>query len=175
MLRDNTSRRRDVKSADVITFMLWQSVWFWRSCSSNIIRVGLCYLCESCLSYSRLVVHVNYVTLCTCYVAVRPSALIADSSSATLICRLSSALLSHVAFSRTWSSVCSMTTRARFEASHYTFHSGVDRMDHTPFIGSSLSNFSLSSWQRWHTTSETGSSHIGLCPDPELPVAMRFT
>ena len=61
MLRDNTSRRRDVKSADVITFMLWQSVWFWRSCSSNI-RVGLCYLCESFLSYSRLVVHVNYVT-----------------------------------------------------------------------------------------------------------------
>ena len=62
MLRDNTSRRRDVKSADVITFMPWQSVWFWRSCSSNI-RVGLCYLCESFLSYSRLVVHVNYVTV----------------------------------------------------------------------------------------------------------------
>ena len=64
MLRDNTSRRRDVKSADVITFMLWQSVWFWRSCSSNI-RVGLCYLCKSFLSYSRLVVHVNYVTMTT--------------------------------------------------------------------------------------------------------------
>ena len=61
MLRDNTSRRHDVKSPDVITFMLWQSVWFWRSCSSNI-RVGLCYLCESFSSYSRLVVHVNYVT-----------------------------------------------------------------------------------------------------------------
>ena len=61
MLRDNTSRRRDVKSADVITFMLWQSVWFWRSYSSNI-RVGFCYLCESFLSYSRLVFHVNYVT-----------------------------------------------------------------------------------------------------------------
>ena len=81
MLRDNTSRRRDVKSADVITFMLWQSVWFWRSCSSNI-RVGLCYLCESFLSYSRLVVHVNYVTpftiapcatfvgLCLCFASV---------------------------------------------------------------------------------------------------------
>ena len=63
MLRDNTSRRRDVKSADVITYMLWQSVWFCRSCSSNI-RVGLCYLCKSFLSYSRLVVHVNYVTMC---------------------------------------------------------------------------------------------------------------
>ena len=61
LLRDNTSRRRDVKSADVITFMPWQSVWFWRSCSSYI-RVGLCYLWESFLSYSRLVVHVNYVT-----------------------------------------------------------------------------------------------------------------
>ena len=114
-------------------------------------------------------------TLCTCHAAARPSALIADSSSATLMCRRSSALLSHVTFSTTWSSVCSMTPRARFEASHYTFHSAGDGMDHAPFVGSSLSNFFLSSWQRWHTTSETGLSHIGLYPDPQLPVAMRFT
>ena len=39
-------------------------------------------------------------------------------------------------------------------------------MDHAPFVGSSLSNFSLSLWQRWHTTSENGSSHISLCHDP---------
>ena len=81
-------------------------------------------------------------TLCTCHAAARPSALIADSSSATLKCQRLSALLSHVAFSTMWSSVCSMTPRARFEATHYTFHSGVDGMDHAPFVGSSLSNFS---------------------------------